>query len=463
MNRSSLVNTFVEFLPLNTPDFGYRRPLTESSSEFEDFRTVARNAFANLMGKSVEESGVELVEVVETFFSYELKIKRIQKVNKMEDIEKEMLNWFRQDNPNCSITATLTGQYYRVVVAKGESAIITLGDTLKQTKVREFFENDKNKLPIISGVTDLGEVIMEDAKLFDTMMIAGKPRSGKSWYLLSVLLPMMMFNTPEDVQFIIIDPKESNLFKTLSLMPHVAGLHTASNVLEVMSDIIENEAPRRKRILNENRCDDIWALRKKGVKLPVLYLVIDEYVTIQDKYTEEGQAKTLNGKLRVLISQLPSQGIRLIFIPHRATGIVDKTNRTMLQFTAAVRADNADVIDTLGIKSWNRSLTQPGDIAIKSSTMQEAKYVRSVAITTSDEDNSELIENIAKSFYKMGVDMPNMTYMPVAVNRDEEYVRSVLLPDNRIQYSNSNIFDSSISDEDIVPLDDDNGNINYRY
>ena len=36
--------------------------------------------------------------------------------------------------------------------------------------------------------------LLADAKYYDTMLIAGKPRSGKSWYVLSILMSLMLFN-----------------------------------------------------------------------------------------------------------------------------------------------------------------------------------------------------------------------------------------------------------------------------
>lgn len=174
---------------------------------------------------------------------------------------------------------------------------------------------------MITGINELGEVILDDAKNFDTILIAGKPRSGKSWYVLSILMALMLFNPPEWVQFLIIDPKKSNLFKTMSLMPHVFGLHDDSNILKVLDDVIEVEAPRRKDMLASERCDDIWALRDKGIMLPILYIVIDEYITVINNLDKD-QQKEFDTKFQVIISQLPSLGIRLLFVPHRATGIV---------------------------------------------------------------------------------------------------------------------------------------------
>lgn len=225
-------------------------------------------------------------------------------------------------------------------------------------------------------------------------------------------------------------------------MPHVAGLHNDDNILSIMDDLISCEAPARKRLLQDNRCDDIWALRKKGIKLPVLYLVIDEYITVKNNLERKEMDKDLDNKLQIIISQLPSLGIRLMIVPHRATGVVNKTNRTMLQFTASVKGDIDDVNDTLGIKTWKRPLTKPGDIALKTSSSKDAIYVRGPAITTSDEENATLIENVAKAFYKMGVDLPSMDNLVMAANRDEDKIREELIGTHRVQFNASNVFDN---------------------
>lgn len=122
-----------------------------------------------------------------------------------------------------------------------------------------------------------------------------------------------------------------------------------------------------------------------------------------------------------------------------------------MQFTAAVRADIDDVIDTLGIQKWNRALTKPGDIALKSSSMQTATYVKGAALTIDDGDNAEFIENAAKVFYKMGVDIPDTSNMLVASNRNEAYIQSILgTSSNRVQYDASNI----LNDIDSMNLSD---------
>lgn len=436
LSRELLFNTFKNFLPYNTPDFAKVVNIDEKSDTFAKLEAIALKALCNVAKCELQDIKSKLESAKETFFSYELRLKRIKGIKNTDEIAREMEAYFRESSTDTSVNATvdIEGDFYKVIVTKGESAVVTFGDVFNLDYAREFFLDTKNKLPIITGIDELGKVILDDAKVFDSMVIAGKPRSGKSWYVLSILMCLALFNTPEDVSFVIIDPKESNLFNTFSLLPHVAGLHNDDNVLEVMDDIIENEAPRRKKLLADNRCDDIWALRSKGIKLPVLYLIMDEYITIRNNLGILD--KELDIKLQTIISQLPSLGIRLLAVPHRVTGVVNKTNRTMLQYTASVKGDVEDVKDTLGINKWTRSLTKPGDIAIKTSTMQNAMYVRGAALTTSDEENTELIRNVAKAFYKMGVDLPDNSAMRVAAVRNEKLIREELQENSRrVQFS----------------------------
>ena len=445
MDRKVLVDTFIKFLPRNTPNFDMRKQVEVGTDLFNRLETSCMKAISCIKGNCpLEETGSKLNEAYETYFSYELHLQRTKGISRIDDLGNEIVNQLKDSPYDTSVTASVNilADEYIVTVTKGLDSVVTLGDVLSLQKSREFFENQKNKLPIISGITDVGGVVLDDAKNFDTMLIAGKPRSGKSWYVMSILMSMMMFNSPEDVQFVIIDPKESNLFRTMSLMPHVAGLHNDDNILSIMDDLISCEAPARKRLLQDNRCDDIWALRKKGIKLPVLYLVIDEYITVKNNLERKEMDKDLDNKLQIIISQLPSLGIRLMIVPHRATGVVNKTNRTMLQFTASVKGDIDDVNDTLGIKTWKRPLTKPGDIALKTSSSKDAIYVRGPAITTSDEENATLIENVAKAFYKIGVDLPSMDNLVMAANRDEDKIREELIGTNRVQFNASNVFDN---------------------
>ena len=452
LSRHNLIENMLPFFPKNTPDFADMREIDAQSEQFQTLETVTVKAIANVMQTEIEDVPTRLEKAEEGLFSYRLRFKRINSLNtdaKKQALADEFVNYIRENPKDYTIQAEveLDGDFFVVTVNKGATKVVTIGDVLQNRDNREFFEDEKHKIPLIVGLDDIGQVILDDAKPFDTMMICGKPRSGKSWYVFNILLSMMAFNSPEDVQFVIVDPKKANLFFKLQLLPHVIGIHDDKNILEIMDDIIENEGERRKKLLMDNECDDIWGLRKKGIKLPILYLVIDEVITVTNnlKNKDPKLEKEFNQKLQVLISELPYVGIRLIFVPHRATGIVNKTNRTLLQFITAVRADKDVVEEALGVTKWTRQLTMPGDMAVQVQTRRDPFYARGPAIATSDEETAKIMVGIAKAYYKLGVEESDLKKtLTIAYNRNEDEIRQKLRGDI-IQYDASRV----LNDDDL--------------
>ena len=461
ITRETLVNTFVPLLKKCTPRFMDVEEIDENDPDWTALRVRALKAVANAMTIPLEElpSDVALCSACRTVFAYDLRVTRVLKLKNIDTLKAELevsmadLAEKKDDSKNkakVSVVVELESDYFHIIVMTGKSSIVSLGDVMNVPEHKEYFMNPKRRLPMLLGVDSLGNVMIDDASGWFAMMITGKPRSGKSWFVALLLIELMIFNTPEDVQFLIIDPKESNFFNTLSLMPHVAGLHNHKNILNIMDDIINIEGPRRKKMMADAEVEDIWGLIDKGIKVPILYLFIDEVMTVINELSIVKKDKDFKDKLNIIISQYPSSGIRVIIIPHRATGLVDKTTRGMFHFTASIMGDTNDVLETLGIKKWDKALISAGDIAFKSSTYPEALYMRGAVITDSNEQTSNFIKTAAKAFYKMGVDLPDMSGLGCGYNRDEDKIREKLMGEGkRVQYSASNI----LNDLDTIELD----------
>lgn len=446
ITREFLVNLFKGRLLSKTPTFSKVEDIEAGEDRFKDAETLIISAYAAAAGKEVDEiaNKVYLDSMKENLFSYDFMVKRPNSVRITEDkLREELEAFFKSDkiddnNPDAGlVNATVTKERdkYRIIVTKPNmKEIVGLGDCIQKSDVESFFKNEKNALPVVVGITERGVPILRDFKVFNSYMIAGKQRSGKSWYVASTVMQLQMFNTPEDVQFLYIDPKESYMFKSLSLMPHCCGLHNHLHILDIMDAVINSEAPRRKKLLRDNQCETIWALREKGIKLPILYIVIDEYMTI-DSYLQKN-VSMLKDQMNTIMSQFPSIGIRLMFIPHRAQGVVDKTARTLIDLAAAVKTEQSIVEETIDTKKWTTKLTMPGDIALRMGS--DIMYVRGPVLETSDEDTIKFVKQIAKSFYKMGVDLPDMSSLGIAYNRNEAKIRDELQLDgdssSRIQY-----------------------------
>ena len=456
INREFLFKTFVSpaFFKVNTPDFTKITTYTTSDEKFKDAETRIIEAFASASAKDVNEvageSNAYMDSFTESMFCYQFKFTRINKIRVntkafADEIKAYFLDFDttkKREMDNINAEVEVEGRWYIITVSKPvPKSVITLGDCLQVESVKNEFLDPGNKLPTVCGITEYGEPIVRDAKLYDSIMIVGKPRSGKSWYVNSLVLQLQVFNLPEDVQFLYIDPKKTYLFETLSLMPHCCGLHDGTDTFEVLDGVINNEGPRRKKLMVDNQCDTIWELREKGIKLPVLYIVIDEYITIAGYYRD--RSKELSDKITTIITQFPSQGVRILIVPHRAQGVVDKTARALFSYSAAVKSDTSIVKETLDIQKWDRNLANPGDIALR--LADKSLFVRGMGIATSDTENAILIKNIAKAFYKMGVEIPDMTTIGYGYNRDESKIKEELEIDSgthiTVQYDATKIKD----------------------
>lgn len=429
LTRPVLVDRLMPLFPTNTPDFANMKELDLDGDEALTIRTLLKQALASACGKEEDEITLNVTRIQSTEFCYIINFERHKSINKDPDkFKDEIVNFFKGsvDDNSVSVDVKILGKEYECILSKGVSAVITMGDCFKKKEVVDYIKDPKHKLPFIMGVDELGKVYMGDAKDYPSLLIVGMSRSGKSWYVNSFITALATFNTPEDIQFLIIDPKESLLFKTVALLPHCCGLHNNANILNILDDVLNKEAPRRKQLLADERCETIWDLRKKGIQLPYLYIVIDEVMTVIKSLQADGRDKDFLNTIIQIITQLPSLGIGVLMVPHRAQGVVDKTTRGQMHFRAAVRASDEVVKETLDITKFDRALINPGDIALRTSNLPKPIFVKGTGITLSDEDNIQLIANIARAFYKMSVELPDMETLGCGYNRDTERVKEEL-------------------------------------
>ena len=442
VNREMLFNTFKGFFPLCSTGFTDIKEYDMGDEEVMKIGSKINQALSVLLpDKEPEIREVQIERLRETHFAYEVTFSRLKvKTLKLDSLAEEMINQFKKGLKDDSISITIEpiGTKNVALITKGATKPVTIGDCLRKPDVEEYIKDTKHKLPFISGITEIGEVEMIDMKDYLSIIITGKPRSGKSWYVNSILSTLVAFNKPEDIQFVVVDPKKTALFKKFSLLPHVCGLHDGTNILELFEEVMNNEAERRKRLFEDAAVDNIWEFRKGNpeVKLPVIMFVIDEIVTIYNDLKAEKKDKEFAGYIQKIFTQLPYLGIGLMLIPHRTTGIIDKLVRMNVSYKVAVMADNEGVEEEVGAKRWNRPLVSPGDMAVKASSWKSAKYLKGTGVALEDKDTRDLLEEMAKAWYKIGVEQPDMTYLGCCVNRDEEDIKEKLKLEavQRIQY-----------------------------
>ncbi|GHU74188.1 hypothetical protein FACS1894188_01680 [Clostridia bacterium] len=432
VNRKYLLDTFIRALPLNTTGFSDVNLIDTNSELYLTLETAALKALASAKKVTLNDITARLTKAVESYFCYTLYISRTAvNISNLTAIETEIGAYFKLNSDDASVSGevTIEGDFYKIIVYKGVNPLITLGDCLSLPKVYDFFANEKNALPMIAGVKADGEPLLTDAKNIYSMMTVGEPRTGKSWSLLAKLLQMCLFNTPQDVQFIIIDPKNTALLSSLSTLPHVCGFHGSDKAYDVLSDLINYEGTYREKLLLDNQCDTIYELRtQKGIKIPVIWVVIDEVVALntymKENYDAEKRAQFTNNMVS-LITKFPSLGIRIYLTPHRTMKFVDTTVRSSVSYKEVVMSSNKLTKETLDTTIKKR-LTHQGDTALLFRELNEATYVKGIGVCDDDIKNKVLIPELARAWYKIGFTQPNLDNAGTGNNRDEDKIKKTL-------------------------------------
>lgn len=409
--RQYLFEEYSRVLPVINPAFAKLKSISENSDSFIIFDKVLIDA--SIQVGTNQDKLPQLLELRENQFIIQLKATRPSGL-KEEAIANEIANIYSRDEYGAVIhegvyaTTSSVGSSYIINIFKGEDSIISLADTYKE--VSDFVLDPNIKKPVVMGVNELGKVWYFDAEKVFSYIISGKPRSGKSWSVVSLVLQLCMYSSPKEVQFEVFDVKgtSSDFYSMNEHLPHFKKFESVGKrILQRLRHITTVEADRRKKILNEHDVIAIADLKNKGVdvEMPYLYVLIDEIVGLIGTFTKDEHAE-FKDLMNVLITQMPNLGIRLILVPHRVTNdIVPKTTYTNVGCIACVRTDSKEIASTLDItkKDFPYDLTNSGDMALKTGEVNKGKTVfcHGVAVTSSNESNVGIYKFVGSLWGKL--------------------------------------------------------------
>lgn len=409
--RQYLFEEYSRVLPVINPAFAKLKSISENSDSFIIFDKVLIDA--SIQVGTNQDKLPQLLELRENQFIIQLKATRPSGL-KEEAIANEIANIYSRDEYGAVIhegvyaTTSSVGSSYIINIFKGEDSIISLADTYKE--VSDFVLDPNIKKPVVMGVNELGKVWYFDAEKVFSYIISGKPRSGKSWSVVSLVLQLCMYSSPREVQFEVFDVKgtSSDFYSMNEHLPHFKKFESVGKrILQRLRHITTVEADRRKKILNEHDVIAIADLKNKGVdvEMPYLYVLIDEIVGLIGTFTKDEHAE-FKDLMNVLITQMPNLGIRLILVPHRVTNdIVPKTTYTNVGCIACVRTDSKEIASTLDItkKDFPYDLTNSGDMALKTGEVNKGKAVfcHGVAVTSSNESNVGIYKFVGSLWGKL--------------------------------------------------------------
>ncbi len=252
--------------------------------------------------------------------------------------------------------------------------------TVAVVKVREVIESDAfrasaAKLPIALGKDVAGMPWVADVSRMPHLLVAGATGSGKTVCLNSIIISLLYRLGPDDIKFIMIDPKRVEL-------PCYNGIpHLLAPVITEVPKIINSlkwcigEMERRFDILSKSGKRDIVALNRDindQDRLPYIIVVIDELADLMATSAQE-----VEGSIVRLAQMARAVGIHLIVATQRPsvdviTGLIKANITSRIAFAVATSTDSRTIIDASGAEK----LLGRGDMLYTTAELTKPKRIQ---------------------------------------------------------------------------------------
>lgn len=272
---------------------------------------------------------------------------------------------------------------------------VFLGDILHQN----LSLRPKKDLSILIGKDISGKLVSIDLNKLPHLLVAGTTGSGKSVCLNSMISSLVVHLSPEEVRFIMIDPKmvELTLYEDIPhlLMPVITDPKKATRALAWA--IQEMEA--RYHSVSKLKCRDFKTYNEKveqGAhrdgykKMPYIVIFIDE---LADLMMVSG--KDLEDGITRITQKSRAVGIHLIMATQRPsvdviTGLIKANCPARMAFHVAQKTDSKIILDQNGAES----LLGKGDFLYKSPTAADLVRIQSPYV--SEEEIEKIVEEARK-------------------------------------------------------------------
>ncbi len=262
----------------------------------------------------------------------------------------------------------------------------------------------KMHIPILLGKAINGEWVFSDLAKMPHLLIAGATGSGKSVCVNTIVMSILMNSEPEQVKFLMIDPKKVELTQ-YSKLPHmIAPVITESHGAYAALQWLVKEMQVRYEILKQLGLRNISSFNSRKINkdlesslnvavpehMPYIVAMVDEFADlmmvssadIETPIARIAQMARAVGIHLILATQRPSREV--------ITGIIKANIPTRISFKVASRINSQIILDDVGAES----LLGNGDLLFL--PPGSSQLTRAQGAYISDENINQVIQHITK-------------------------------------------------------------------
>ncbi len=274
------------------------------------------------------------------------------KISKITNLSKDIA--LKLAAPDIRIEAPIPGKaLVGIEVPNSNSNSINLRFLMGRSE----FDTDPSKLLCGMGLTITGEAILMDLAKMPHVLIAGATGSGKSVCINAIILSILMRATPDEVKFLMIDPKkvELSLYEGIPhlLAPVVTNPQIAAATLKKWA---LQEMEKRYEIFSrlgvkhiDGYNEKVAEMKMEGMdRLPYVVVVIDELADLMMVASQEVETTICR-----LAQMARATGIHLVIATQRpsvnvVTGLIKANVPSRISFFLQSQIDSRTILDMPG-------------------------------------------------------------------------------------------------------------------
>ena len=234
----------------------------------------------------------------------------------------------------------------------------------------------KHPLAVAFGKNIKGDVIYADFDEFPHALVAGTTGSGKSIFVNSIIVSLIMRNSPDDLKMVLVDPKKVEMARYKD-MPHLlCPIITEAQEAKALMDKLCVEMEDRYKLFAANGCSNIREYNEDAPtlgleKLPYIMIFFDEYADMVD------QCKEISMPVVSIAQKARACGIHMCIATQRpstnvVTGVIKANLPTHVALMMASSVDSM----TISGEGGAEKLIGKGDMLVQSPLVSRVGVVR---------------------------------------------------------------------------------------